>query len=285
MQTEPLGVRLLCSDRVARINDSLSTIYANMAKVYFAELSNSQLLARVRTFDNYQRFTFGRGQSSYVIPMLLGDLTFRDLKLIRESDELSYFPDPSARLYRPFTEVIQYSIESIMNATDSDEVHLAVTVLMHRLIVRPGESFRGLLHRDLGPEPGRIGTVIWYPQVRHDLVDDFNFIAYIAPQHLSVERLMSGPPQFSFKPAEYAGNAVSLAYPENYPHGVLTGNHRSKRPCKGQIRDFIEPDSECFVKDLVIVTVSERSPVDEGEVVDYAESRSRRGAPVWRASS
>lgn len=65
-------------------------------------------------------------------------------------------------------------------------------------------------------------------------------------------------PGFLFPSSEYAQAVVVLRYPDNLFHGVTPGRHRLARARSARrARDFLSPHPDDFVKDLVIVTLSD----------------------------
>jgi hypothetical protein len=140
-----------------------------------------------------------------------------------------------------------------------------VSLFCHRVVVRPREEYKGFFHRDLAPRGGRIGTIIWYPQIRHELVHGLDFIAYAALQDQPLGLLRLKEPDYKFAPSQYHRAALVLGYPNNFAHGVLAGlNHLPRLHGREfSIADFASPAQDCFVKDLVIITISESSPVEQ----------------------
>lgn len=263
------GISLVADSTVQELNQQLSRIYEQTADRYFRHLSESILSERVRAYDNHQRLTFGRAQSRL---QLCRNLTSGfDLGLLERIDsdgpDTSGFPGAiTDNVYSPLKTVIEQSLYYILRDSHVEQDELAmVTVLLHRVLVRPGETYKGFFHRDLAPRTGRIGTIIWYPEIRYSLIEGLEFIAYSAEQDVPLGVLRSRKPDFAFPPDQYARNALLLTYPNNYPHGVLPGRSvvRSPRQRRPSPADFISPDPDLFFKDLAIITVSERSPVEQ----------------------
>jgi hypothetical protein len=178
----------------------------------------------------------------------------------------SYFPgEMRDAIYEPLTEVLRFSVAAILQGATDLTGEAMVTLLCHRVLVRPQEHYGGFFHRDLAPTGGRIGTIIWYPTIRHELVEGLEFIAYRASEDEPLAKLRAREPDFSFLPAGYVHKALVLTYPLNYPHGVLPGTNTSDAALgrRNALKDFVTPEPAFFIKDLVIVTVSERSPVEQ----------------------
>ena len=263
----PGTITLLSNDTVHRLNRKLERVYDELSELHFLAASESDLRSRIRKYDNNQRFTFGRGQSKL---MLCKDiLNSFDLdqvdRLYYGSPDASYFPGHLAdAVYSPLAEVLQYSISTLLQGHEHDQEPVLVTLFMHRTLVRPGESYKGFFHLDLAPRKGRIGTMIWYPTIRHWLMEGGDFIAYTASQDEPLDLVRAKEPDYRFANCEYHQNALVLGYPHNYPHGVLPGVNTARCAADREaiLRDFISPTPNCYIKDLVIVTVSEYSPVE-----------------------
>jgi len=238
-----------------------------MSQSLFANVSESDLLPRIRKYDNNQRFTFGRGQSK-LMPCKdilrafdLGKLE----RLFYKTPDASFFLGSLAdALYSPLAEILQYSISTMLHGHENDSDLAMVTLFCHRTLVRPQERYKGFFHLDLAPRKGRIGTMIWYPEIRHWLMEGGDLVAYTASQDEPLNLVRSKEPDLQFANSQYHQNAVVLGYPHNYPHGVLPGINTAKCPVdrEATLRDFISPTPDCYIKDLVIITISEYSPVE-----------------------
>ncbi len=264
----PDDITLQSSPEVQHLNSALASIFSEIANRSFRHASDANLATRIRAYDNNQRLTFGRAQSSLMrCGQIRASIGVTDLYPIEfDSPDKSYFPtDLSESLYAPFTDVLGLSARTILQTDAYDDDTAMITLFCHRVLIRPQERYGGFFHRDLAPHGGRVGTIIWYPNIRDHLVDGLQFIAYRADEYEDLQALRTRAPDMSAHPSQYGNNAVALAYPYNYPHGVLPG--QNQMPSTGSreksLADFVFPAPDCFVKDLVIVTVSELSPVEQ----------------------
>jgi hypothetical protein len=262
----PGTITRLADPEVRDLNSQLADLYEEIAARHLAGASESELQVRVRAYDNHQRLTFGRAQSALLPCRDLYDLEFGQLARLDDGGpDRSYFPgDVDDQVYAVLTDVLRHTVSTLLAGGGHDDDLAMLTLFCHRVLVRPREKYRGFFHRDLAPRSGRIGTVIWYPRIRHDLVDGLEFFVYSAAQDVPLGTLRDREPDFKFEPAQYDRSALVLGYPHNYAHGVLPGINKAEpagRPAS--LRDFTSPGPDCFVKDLVIVTVSESSPVEQ----------------------
>jgi hypothetical protein len=267
--TETLGsLSLVSSHEIDSINLALNEDFSRMA----AELHHvpePQLKARLRQYDGYQRMTFGRALTGLVSGEDgLYRLAETDFKHCTHSEykDASFFPRPFTKKHYPGVwAALQYSVR--MHCTSpiqSDPV--MVTIFCHRVLVRPGEVYSGFMHRDLPQEAGgRIGTVIWYPRVDGGNMVGAHLFSYNIAQTITLEKLAAQLPDYVFAPSVYKGKVMFLAYPNNYPHGVRPGCNQTIADvhCPTSLNDFLQPRASFFVKDMFILAVSERSPVEE----------------------
>ena len=264
---EPGSITLLSGTTVSDLNRELREMYSKIAVRYLKQ-EDSDLQSRVRAYDNNQRLTFGRAQSRLLsLEQIKSSLSISMLEQISDNgpDE-SYFPNGlTDRTYAPLNDVLQYSVSVLLEGNTRSDEQAMVSLLCHRVLVRPQEEYKGFFHRDLAPRHGRIGTIIWYPKVLFPKVEGLEFIAYSASPDEPLGTLRSREPDYKFTPEQYCGNAAVLGYPHNYAHGVLRGINvtPSTESRKTVLEDFVSPPEDCFVKDLVIITISEWSPVEE----------------------
>jgi hypothetical protein len=241
-------------------------MYADMLQRYFQRMSESERQYRIRSYDNSQRFTLGRAMSPLLDSYGLAE-RFSITRLERlgnDRSDMSFFPGGlDDALYAPLGEVLSYALDAILGADDFRE-KVMVSLLCHRVLLRPQERYKGFLHRDLAPRGGRIGTAIWYPEVRDSLVEGMEFIAFAASQAVPLGALRSKEPDLKATPATYRQKVMILPYPHNYAHGVLPGaNPKAVVDRVATLDDFIAPPPDCFIKDLVIIGVSVDSPIEE----------------------
>jgi len=121
------------------------------------------------------------------------------------------------------------------------------------------------MHRDLPQERGQIGTVVWYPSVDGGNMVGADLFSYKVAQDVTLKKLTNQPPDYIFAPSVYNGKVMFMAYPNNYPHGVRPGYNQALEDvnCRTSLYDFLQPRASFFIKDLFIVAVSERSPVED----------------------
>jgi hypothetical protein len=261
-------IALLADQATTLRNAALSTMYRRLATERFASLSEDELRPRIRAYDNNQRFTFGRAQTSMMpIARFLGafDLDWLCQLNFGGPDE-SFFPAAwSDDVFSSLPDILSFSIRELLASADVADEEAMVTVFAHRTLVRPGGSYPGFFHHDLFPPPGRIGTAVWYPSVASANIQGAELYAYTASQDVPLDVLRQREPDFKFAVDIYNDAVMIMRYPYNVPHGVTPGvNPRHPEPGRSAIlRDFLEPAVDCFVKDLVIITVSDRSPVEQ----------------------
>jgi hypothetical protein len=258
----PGTIDLLDNNTIAKHNSEMVGVFQHMASEYLARELTSQLSKRVRIYDNYQRLTFGRASFG---PILFSD-AISDVRLTnfiettQSERDSSFFPATlSAEYLTPLGEVLRYSLLVLGDKNEHIRDEVLVTLFCHRVLVRPREHYKGFFHRDLAPRKGNIGTLVWYPQVKDQLIEGMDLIAYAAPQEVPTSSLQLIAPDYLISPSNYKKRAVAFGYPNNYAHGVKPGRNiafPSRRGATDSVEDFIEPPENCFLKDLVIVTVS-----------------------------
>jgi hypothetical protein len=127
-----------------------------------------------------------------------------------------------------------------------DEVFLSI--YCHRVLLRPGSVYRGFAHQD-NKSGESCGTCVFYPRVDSEKI-------------VGLSLFCRSRADLELTAASYAGTAVLMRYPHNLAHGVGQGHHRQINAAPARVRvpsvrDFIAPAQEDFVKDLMIVTISE----------------------------
>jgi hypothetical protein len=258
-------VELLSNPGVTARNQALAAMYDELVDRVFARAAEEDLQPRIRAYDNNQRFTFGRAQTSMMPVSQLSDGF--DLSWLRrlqfDQPDESCFPVAWPDLpCEQMAEIIDFSLTELLR-DDSKEGDAMVTLFAHRTLVSAGGDYPGFFHRDIFPGEGAIGTAVWYPRILHENIKGAELYAYKAGQDVSLGDLKPLEPDFEFSPATYNGSTMIMRYPHNAAHGVRPGRstHRigdSHEP----LRRFVVPDPDAFVKDLVIITVSGRSPVE-----------------------
>lgn len=262
--TSPALVR---SQPVASDAAVIQDLFDDMA-VGLHDLSECELGARIRAYDNNQRFTMGRGQTELMnAHRLVNDFSFTMVRQLRceGRPDSSYFPSPTLHdCYARLESVVKNALAMIVGDLDLDELPLVMaTVFLHRVVVRPGERYPGFFHRDLPEQRDRIGTVVIYSRVRWDSIQGADLYAYGSPEALGV--LRGRQPDALYSPRDYAGGAMVMKYPHNFAHGARPGCNPEPidKLREASLRDFLVPRPTDFVKDLAIVTVSSISPVEQ----------------------
>ncbi len=263
------GLIELRSDQATTVrNAALSSMYRRLVAERFASLSEDELRPRIRAYDNNQRLTFGRAQTTMMpIARLLGDFDLEWLRRLNFGEpDGSFFPaEWSDDAFSSLPDLLAFSIRELVTTAESANEEAMVTVFAHRTLVRPGESYPGFFHHDLFPPPGRIGTAVWYPAVESGNIQGAELYAYSESQDVPLDELRQREPDFKFTTDTYDDAVMIMRYPYNVPHGVTPGlNPIEPKPGRSaSYRDFLEPAPDCSVKDLVIITVSDRSPVEQ----------------------
>jgi len=217
-----------------------------------SELTQSDeraLRARVRDYDDGHRFTFGRAMSARVWRhMLAPDITGRHVLQRISATDQSGFPAPlSWHSYPGVHAALELAVALLLEDVGPED-ELFVSIYCHRVLLRPGAAYRGFAHRDNKPGE-RCGTCVFYPRA------DWAKI-------VGLSLFCRSRADLELTAARYAGAALLMRYPHNLVHGVSPGRHRQSTtaPCGDRVpsvRDFIAPAEEDFVKDLMIVTISE----------------------------
>ena len=176
----PGAISLLENPSVTRYNAELVKIFDSMATQHLRYESAARLSKRIRRYDGHQRLTFGRASTrpmSYEEIVSAIDLS-RFAHVDQPGNDASFFPeDLSSASFRPLNDVLKYSIHTLIEPIGLLWENSLVTIFCHRVLVRPQETYKGFLHRDLAPRSGNIGTVVWYPQVKHRLIEGLSLIA------------------------------------------------------------------------------------------------------------
>lgn len=266
----PGTVGLLSGQEIADLNRRLADLYAESLDRHFRGAADSEMRYRIRAYDNHQRFTLGRAQSALLqlSTLATSGIDFADLKQRHDNGpDRSFFLewDDNHHIYESLLDAVRYTVQTLLPDYTENEGLAMVTVFCHRVLVRPQEHYKGFFHRDLAPRSGKIGTIVWYPTIRHELVSGLDLVAYAAKPDVTLKTLYGQTPDYQFTPSVYAGKALVLGYPHNYAHGVRAGVNHAVRTTdvKPSLQDFVLPDGEDFIKDLVIITISERSPVED----------------------
>lgn len=214
-----------------------------------AQSDEQALRARVRDYDEGHRFTFGRAISARVRRhSLAADITERHaLQRISATDQ-SGFPAPlSSHSYPGVNAALELAV-ALLLADVGPEDELFLSIYCHRVLLRPGAVYRGFAHQDNKPDES-CGTCVFYPQV------DWTKI-------IGLSLFCRSRADLELTAAGYAGAALLMRYPHNLVHGVSPGRHRQSTAARRgarapSVRDFIAPAEEDFIKDLMIVTISE----------------------------
>lgn len=214
-----------------------------------AQSDERDLRARVRNYDEGHRFTFGRAISARVQRHLLTpEITKRHaLQRIAATDQ-SGFPAPLSRhSYPGVSAALELAVALLLTDVGSED-ELFLSIYCHRILLRPGAVYRGFAHQDNKPGES-CGTCVYYPQVDWEKV-------------VGLSLFCRSRADFELPAARYADAAVLMRYPHNLVHGVSPGRHRQNTAARCRIRvpsvrDFVAPAAEDFVKDLMIVTISE----------------------------
>jgi hypothetical protein len=261
------NISLVSSNEIDSINRAINKDFSRM-ETELQYTPERDLYARLRQYDGYRRMTFGRALTGLKVgSAVLHGLVETDFKPCTHNGTIdpSFFPRPfTQQNYAGLWAALRYSVRMLFNMPmQSDPV--LVSVFCHRVLIRPGETYNGFMHRDLAPEGGRIGTVIWYPRVDARKIVGAELFSYNVEQDVTFEELAGRPADHVFNPSAYHGKVMFLAYPKNYPHGVRPGYNRatSDVTCTASPKDFLQPKASFFVKDMFILSISERSPVED----------------------
>jgi len=265
MKTASAHPALLSTVRVDEINETLRHMYA-VATEHLAASADADLAQRLRGYDNNQRLTFGRAQSQHLtaayVKTEFGPSDLHQLDF--NGPDPSFFPASDLRNeFAPLADVVRFCAQEILvdDSHDGDEV--LVTAFLHRVLVRPQGEYVGFFHRDLAEREGRIGTVVLYPEVRYARIQGAELVAFTGNE--SLHTLSDREPDYVFSTSEYHNSALVLPYPHNFAHGVRPGvNPMPTRPSwTSTPREFLEPPSDAFIKEVAIFTLSNVSPVEQ----------------------
>jgi hypothetical protein len=260
-------IALLSTPGIDQINRRLLADFEHMA-TELRGLPLTALNSRLRHYDGYQRLTFGRAPTAM---MSAGAIFQENFEFAFESQRLTASIDASRFLSPLIPENypgLWFAIAHSARLLVTPDMHgdlVVVSVFCHRVLIRPGESYRGFTHRDLAPVGGRIGTVIWYPRVDAHKVLGAQLVVYNVEPAVSLEEVGGRRPDRVFEPYQYRGKVLLLPYPKNYPHGVQPARNPLRTDVLGEtsVRDFVEPNGSDFIKDIFILAVSDRSPVED----------------------
>jgi hypothetical protein len=184
------------------------------------------------------------------------------------SEENSFPAFPELRRYESLQNAITHSIDLLLGSGNFDTEKMILSVLASRLVVAPGAQYGGFFHRDLQHAAHRVGTVLWYPQVRHSVAAGLNFVARWPTGVHSIdpsEEKAAVDHTVMFSPDKYELATIVLPYPLNAPHGVqpMTVDGSLVRTDDISFQQIALPPPHWFVKDLVLVTVSNQPIVDQ----------------------
>lgn len=253
----PGPVKVLWGNRVSTVQDHLGREFAELAS-RLSGLTDTALGLRLKAYDNFDRLTFGRAISVRLTGRDLGrdgppPEAFHPIR----ADDPSDFPDPlGPRTYPGVWDALQSSIDLLRADVRADE-QVFVSLYCHRVLVRPGGAYSGFSHRD--NQPGQsCGTCVWYPRVdATKLAGAMVFCRWPEAGDRGQSEWLDR--QLTLPTAGYHRGLLLMRYPHNVVHGVTPGRHRLPvDPGRtASVRDFVLPNEDDFIKDLLIVTVSE----------------------------
>jgi hypothetical protein len=250
--------QLLCSDAIRKTLRQIETDYARMAS-QLSGLPDERLAERLKAYDNYNRFTFGRARTAKLSGReFRRGLTPRNFQAIREGDTSPFPEEMSEWSYSGVWQAVRWSAEVLSEDVPADERAL-LSVYCHRVVIRPGAVYPGFRHRDTTKVQERCGTCAWYPRIDAEKMEGVALFCKLNEPGLTEKQLRSQEPDFCFPMEEYRQRMLLMRYPHNLFHGVEPGQNRTPKEegRKPSVRDFFAPHPNDFVKDLVIITMSE----------------------------
>jgi hypothetical protein len=251
--------QLLSGDDVSSILQQISRDYEAMA-AQLANMPEGDLGDRLKAYDNHDRFTFGRAFTRKFRGRELRHGWFRkDRFQAVRPDDRSQFPGGPFFLsaYPGVRAAVERTIEILGEDLPDDEEAL-LSIYCHRVLVRPGSPYRGFRHRD-NKVREKCGTCVWYPRLDAEKVEGVTLFCKLPEPGLSEAELRARQPELRLPAAEYRGKVMVMRYPHNLFHGVEPGAHRAPAEPgrERRLADFFQPQPADFIKDLVIVTLSE----------------------------
>jgi len=258
----PAPAQLLSAGVVDEINGRIEEDFERIAAELAAEPEEA-LRHRLKQYDNYDRFTLGRVTSERKRREEWAEPAEGWFHPVREADP-SGFPRPfGSATYPGLWAAIRKSAELLAENVSAGE-ELMVSTYCLRVLVRPGTLYKGFKHRD-SKTGERCGTCVWYPRVDAGKIDGATLFCSLNDPTVPERVMRLREPDFRFDPGEYHRKLLVMRYPDNLFHGVLKGLHKHPRE-EGRVpgaKDFIQPREDDFVKDLMVVTLSESSTAEE----------------------
>jgi len=250
---------------VREILRQLAQDYESMA-MQLAALPEEGLGERLKAYDNHDRFTFGRALTRKVKGRALRNGWFHKnrLQAVRPGDSSQFPGEPFFLSANPGVRAaVERSVE-ILSEDLADEEEALVSVYCHRVLLRPGSRYIGFRHRDAKVRE-KCGTCAWYPRIDAEKVDGVTLFCKLPEPGLSEKELRAREPELRFPPAEYREKLMVMRYPFNLFHGVEPGEHRQPAESgrERRLADFFHPRPDDFIKDLLIVTLSEEPTFED----------------------
>lgn len=248
---------LLDDPEVVAINQGINHEYKLML-TELSRLTDEQLSARMRAYDSHQRFTLGRANTELMpIKELISKLKYGEL--LRDIPPVhSFFAKPVTQKNFPFLHAAMVKTLSILTEGVPENEVAMLSLYCHRVVVQPGNTYHGFFHRD-NKKREKCGTMVYYPNVSFKEFSGCDFVCFDNKEPLPDREIIEQGPDYFFPKERYAGKAVIMQYPYNLIHGVTVGKNTliDNSPRSQNVRDFLTDHPYNFVKDLVVITLSE----------------------------
>jgi hypothetical protein len=249
---------LLSNPEIEEINVEIVDDYKRISEQLSSQ-TDSLLMERLKAYDDFSRFTFGRAITGL---MECHELQYRlpdqlEFTVVRKGDP-NIFPSPlHSSNYPGVCRAISYITKVLVNDVPPKD-RVMLSVYCHRVVIEPGGVYRGFYHRDNKPGE-KCGTAVWYPQILHDQFKGVDLKCFLNRPGWTDKDLISSTADFQFQLTDYREKVMLMKYPHNLLHGVTRGAHTydvsgSNKP--NNIRRFLQSSASVFLKDLVIITIS-----------------------------
>jgi hypothetical protein len=245
-------------------------------RLVFAELTDhlrtapiGQVARRLRSWDNYQRASMGRGETLPITAREVKEsFALADRAFESRGDPIMALPDSSnVPSIAGLDGVVKLAARLAVPPTFDDD-HLIVTLFLYRVVVRAGHRYRGFLHRDIAVPAAPVGSVIFYPTVRWPNIQGADLGVHLSDR--PTDELEGHDPDVSFAPRVYEQAALVLPYPRNLAHGVRPStNPQAPRGeatddvSHSKVAEFLSPGETTFVKDMAVLTFTQTSAIED----------------------
>jgi hypothetical protein len=250
--------RKLDDSHLIAINHSLNADYRNIL-ARLAAFTEEELSKRIRAYDSHQRFTLGRANTPKMAMAELADGVKSGtlFKPIKPNDHSAFLELLDSDHYPALYKAIIESVNILTNYGCAEGEGL-ISVYCHRVVVRPGNIYRGFLHRD-NKKGEKCGTLVWYPNISYRQFAGCDFVCFNNDDSLPDSEIVKRKPDYFFSKEEYAGNILYLEYPHNLIHGVTIGKNiqDSFTAISSNSKEFLVESPLNFIKDLVVITLSD----------------------------